>query len=415
MITYKVLLDSTNINCKPNSILSSKIHNYLKNNAHIIVNNLSQADYIVLNTCGFNETFENISMELFKKYGVEKKCNAKIITIGCLNKINESLRDKFSDIIFLPELEDLDSIFFNILKYKDNKEAYLKQEIISDLSVNNKRGFAVSDKITLMLVETITILCKKLRINNPKLLLALEEVKNENKFYVEIGRGCGFACNYCVIKKARGEMHSRRITQILSDIDTVFEPNKKLCLIADDCGSYGIDINENIFSLLYAINKKHPTLYIDLCYVNPLWIQKYEKEFLELFKNVKINSINIPMQSGSDKIIQLMNRDYSVEKVLGAIENFRQISPDTLIWSHIIIGFPGESRADFRRSMSMSTIFDFSYKFIYTEKKGTASAFLPNKVPEIIKKYRLFRFRVKGVQIFIKCICRSIFTNHQEK
>lgn len=404
MQTYKVFLDSSNINCKPSSIISSKVYNYLQRNNHSIVNEPHRADYIIINTCGFSETFEDVSKALFQKYAESTVNHTKIISIGCLNMINENLRKDYSNIIFMKSLSELDKRFFLTVRFEDIQEAHLRQNVIDYLSRNTKRGFVLADRVTYKIMSFIYSLVKPIIKGTSKLQLALEEVNNENKFYVEISRGCKFNCKYCVIKKARGKIKSRGTEQILMDIDKVFEPNKNLCLIADDCGSYGIDINTNLLDLIYAINKKYPDTGIDLCYVNPFWIQKFESEFVTLFRKAKINSINIPMQSGSDKITKLMNRKYDVIKVLRIIEKIRHVSPQTLFWTHIIVGFPGEDHDDVRDTASMMEYFDFSYKFIYSDREGALSTKLANKISERVKRRRALYLRIVGFKLTIKKI-----------
>ena len=118
MAKYKVTLDSAEITCKPNSILSCRVYRYLLENGHEIEKDPAKADYIIVNTCGFDQIREDISCRLFQKHNFRKNKTAKIISIGCLNKINEnSVKTSLSDVVLVSDLSDLDKIFFNKVRF----------------------------------------------------------------------------------------------------------------------------------------------------------------------------------------------------------------------------------------------------------------------------------------------------------
>ena len=400
MKKHNVLIDSACVRCKPNNILISRIHKYLLENDHEINNETREADYIIINTCGFNDFHESFSVDLFKKYNSEKTKNTKVISVGCLNKIDKPLlEEQAPDTIFVDTLNDLDNFFFNKVKFESIQEAHLTEEKINNFYPNTGDQLDLFDKIALIIGKLIAYSPFKRSI---KINQILDEGFNKNKVYVEIAQGCLNNCSYCIIKKAKGSIKSRSIDRILEDIEKVYDPNKNLCLVADDCGSYGRDINENIFLLLYAINDKFPQIGIDLNTMHPIWVEKERDEFMKLFKRIKLNSINIPMQSGSQEILKRMNRNYSVENIISAINELREISPETLIWTHLIIGFPGETREDFLKTNSILECFDFTSKFIYSDRKGTPSASMEPKVPQRVKNLRKLRLQGKEIAINMK-------------
>ncbi|MFC1867048.1 radical SAM protein [Thermodesulfobacteriota bacterium] len=409
MNRYNILLDSAEINCKSNSILSSQIYKYLTKNNHRIIRELSLADYIIVNTCGFDNIHEAVSTTLFEEYSHGNRDDAKITSIGCLNKINTSLQALWPEVIFVSDLNQLDRLFFNKVRFSNIDEAYLDQETLPQLAVSNKRGYDSISKIAFLVARIVYLTTKRVTPLGSRTMRTFEKLSLLNQFYVEIGRGCVSNCNYCIIKKARGDIQSRRLDQIMRDIDTLYNPKQSLCLVADDCGCYGLDISESIFTLLRAINKRYADLDIDLCYVNPFWIQKYEEEFVNLFEETQISSINIPIQSGSDRIIKLMNREYSVENVIRVINRIKEVSPQTIILTHIILGFPGENDEDFQRTLSMVKWFDFARSFIYSDRKGTVSCLMENKVPETIKNSRKRMFRVRLYRILLGRILHGFF------
>jgi tRNA A37 methylthiotransferase MiaB len=195
---------------------------------------------------------------------------------------------------------------------------------------------------------------------------------------VEIGSGCVGNCRYCIIKKAKGKPVSRKPEDILNDIAKIYSPGKQLDLVADDCGCYGIDLGTSLPELLLTINDKHPDISMDITYLSPWWLTKQKEEYIRIFKELNINSINISMQSGSDKVLAGMNRNYTVQEILGIIEKLKSISPQTGFWTHIMVGFPGEVWSDFWKTLVMATHFYAVHAFAYSPRRGTESAALKN-------------------------------------
>ena len=411
MKTYTITLDSAEITCKPNSILSSRISAYLLANGHIIDRDPRKADYIIINTCGFDQTRENLSHSLFKKYFSAKDKRTRIISVGCLNRINRSaVKNNFGETIFIDDLNRLDEIFSRRIKFSDFKQAGLDPRVLKNLALNAAKGFDLTEKIYLGTAKLFYRFLRPAAGRNLRLEQVLAEAERSSKFYVEISQGCTNNCSYCIIKKARGGLKSRPTEDILNDIGKLYCEDKTLCLVADDCGSYGRDIGTDIFCLLDEINSIHPGLKIDICYLYPFWLEKYETKYLELFRKLPINSVNISLQSGSDRILSLMDRNYSAQKTLKIISNLRRVSPQTLIWTHILIGFPQETERDFQKTLAAIAAFDFSSKFVYSDRNGTKSAAMPGKISAPVKAARKLRLQLKESSLFLGRFLSYLFS-----
>ena len=214
----------------------------------------------------------------------------------------------------------------------------------------------------------------------------------KDKIFIEIAQGCTGNCSYCMIKKARGNIHSRHIDEILDDIETLHDPTKNLFLVADDCGSYGLDIKTNLFDLLYEINKRFPGINIDLNYLNPYWLERYPDEYIRLFKNIHINLASIPVQSGSNRVIKKMNRRYDINTVMDIIKKIKQVSPGTITYSHFLIAFPGENAIDFLRTLYHTKSFDLPVGLIYSGHEDAACSKTGKTIPPAIVALRYFVF-----------------------
>ncbi|MHA1190779.1 MAG: radical SAM protein [Promethearchaeota archaeon] len=374
MKSYNVYIDTATWDCQVNLIDSSRIYRYMIGNDHKITNDPFKADFIIINSCGFIKKYQDISLNLFDKYYSLKKEKATIILYGCLIRINPKLIESLdAHYIDLFEPEKFDKIFYKKIKFEDIRP-YCDQKTREKLSFKKAN---IEDKRypIFFLTELLLPFSKKLRITYNKIC---ESISNKNRAFIEISKGCMGNCSYCIIKKARGKINSREIKDIILDIEQLKNSTKKIYLVANDCGCYGQDINTNLIELLYEINKKYPNLSIDLDYLNPFLMNLYSDKYIKLFKDVKIDFVTIPIQGSTNKILKRMNRNYNINKTIKVVDKIKKVSPKTFIYSHFIIGYPGENTIDFLKSLACSIHFDLSIPFQYCEHEGTASASLPN-------------------------------------
>ncbi|MCX6667986.1 MAG: radical SAM protein [Euryarchaeota archaeon] len=374
MNSYKVYIDSTAWICETNLVGTSRIYRYMLENGHEVIKDPSKADFIIINSCGLTKMRRDLSIEFFEKYYSQRKETAKIIMFGCLVKIDG---EKVNSLDLIPidfnEGYKFDEIFYTKIKFEticphcDN--------ITKETLLQGKNLFQSTRIIPFVLSGLLFPFFKKARLNYQKMI---DSITYKDKIFVEIARGCTGNCSYCMIKKARGNIHSRKIEDILSDIEKLYDPSKNLFLVADDCGSYGIDIKTNLFDLLYEIKKRYPDVTVDLNYINPYWLERYPDEYVKLFRDVKINLASIPVQSGSNKVLKIMNRRYDINKVVEVVKRIKQVSPQTITYSHFLIAFPGENIIDFLKTLYCTKYFDFPIGLTYSEHKDSASSKLDN-------------------------------------
>lgn len=388
MSYLRVFIDSSFSNCQSNLIGCSMLYRYIIENGHEITYENYDADYIIINSCGYTKETQEISIKLFDKYYSEKKKNAIVIMVGCLTKIDKE-RLNCLDLFKISNDESykLDDFFYKKVKF-DNIKPYCNKE--KKNKINVKKEFQLFwENIPFLLAKAFFLFSKKIRINFKQMSNNINLI---NRSYVEIARGCISDCSYCIIKKAKGDIKSRRLNDILSDIEVLYDSSKNIALVADDCGSYGLDINSNLIDLIYKINKKFPNLSFDINYINPFWLEKYSKEYIKLFRDIKINGVTIPIQSGSNKIIKSMNRKYEISKVIKIVDEIKKVSPKTLLSSQFIVGYPGEITSDFIRTLFVAKHFDYPVPFMYSDMVGTKSESLTDKKSKILISLRWFIF-----------------------
>ncbi len=179
--------------------------------------------------------------------------------------------------------------------------------------------------------------------------------KNQLVGITEIASGCLGACAYCIVKFARGNLKSRKIEEILKEIENSLKDGcKEIWITSQDCGCYGLDIQMNLADLLRQIVEINGDFKIRVGMMNPNHMKPILGELIEIYKNPKIyKSIHIPVQSGSDKILKSMRRGYKVKNFEKIVKEFRKIFPNITLSTDIIVGFPSEKESDFKETIEM--------------------------------------------------------------
>jgi len=398
-MTYKVLISTLSTSCRPSCAQSGQIYHYLQSNNHQIVKNESKADFIILNTCGFINWYEE-STELVIKYFIDLKKKVKLIVIGCMTKINRDIIAKYNDVIIIDDLKDLDKYFFTKEKFQQ-RNIFFNNKIYKYLDSGVKIRWHKNLNAYVSFINGIARFLTRLNLSPFPFNKIVERHSGKGNFFVKIGEGCVGNCSYCVIKRAKNKIVSRRVEDILLDIQNHIDRQKEknVVLIADDCGSYGIDIGTNIIKLLYEIGKHFPSVGIGIYYLYPKWIEKFGKKLLNVFRKVKIDNINIPIQSGSQKVLKLMNRKYNLEKIFQFINVLKERSPKTMVHTHFLFGFPGSRFKDFLKTLSTIPYFHYFRSFTYSSRKGTKSSELPETVSKSMKKIEII---IAIVLLFMK-------------
>jgi tRNA A37 methylthiotransferase MiaB len=388
--SYKIYVDSANWLCEINLLGYSMINRYIIENDHKIIDDSSDADFIIINSCGFTKDHEDTSISLFKQHYLKKEKKSTIIIFGCLVKINKKLIDSLDTYpIDFDEGEKLDKIFYKKIKFKDIRPSCDTKKL--ENLFFNKIIVYPSKILPVFVTKLMSPFSKKLKMNYQKII---DNLISKNKILIEIGKGCASNCKYCAIKKTRGNIRSRQINDILIDIEKFYDPTKELFLVADDCSCYGLDIQTSLIDLLYEIKKKFPDLLIDLDNINPCWLEKYPDEYIKLFSEFNISYATVPVQSGSNRIIKDMNRNYDIKKILNIIKKIKKVSPKTAIYTHFIICYPEETLIDYLKTIRCAMFFDLPIAFEYSEPKDSARSSVLDFKSRFVRTYRLTFFMV---------------------
>ena len=355
--------------CQMNARDSEKIIGILMTIGYKVVED-EDADLVIFNTCTVRE---NANLKVYGRLGQLKKYknkNPEMITMlcGCMMQ-EESVVEKIKK-----SYRNVDVIFgtHNIFKFAE----LLSMKVLD--RADNKKMIIDVWKDTTEIVEELPV-----------------ERKYHFKSGVNIMFGCNNFCSYCIVPYVRGRERSREPEDIIAEIECLVKDGVvEIMLLGQNVNSYGKNLENPISftELLRRVEKIDGLKRIRFMTSHPKDLSDELIEYLGESKKV-CKQMHLPLQSGSDRLLQKMNRHYTKEGYLTLVEKIRKAVPDIALSTDIIVGFPGETEEDFEETMDVveKVKYDSAYTFIYSKRTGTPAAKMENQVPEDVVKDRFNR------------------------
>lgn len=352
--------------CQMNVHESEKIAGILRRMDYVESDKLENADIIVFNTCCIRENAENHAFGNIGALKKLKKQNPELLIVvgGCMTQERgktEVLRKKFPfiDIMFgTLNLEDLEALI-------KRKKAQKKKVI----EIREKEGEIIEFD-------------DAYRTSYPNA-------------WVNITYGCNNFCSYCIVPYVRGRERSRKPGYILAEVaQLVKEGYKEITLLGQNVNSYGADGSTGMTfaELLDRVASIEGKFRVRFMTSHP---KDFNEDVVRVMKkHPKIcKLVHLPVQSGSNSVLQAMNRRYTREKYLGEIKMLRSYFPEAEVTTDIIVGFPGETEEDYLQTEALVKQVDFAsaFTFVYSKRQGTKAAEMENQIPEEIQKDRIMR------------------------
>jgi tRNA-2-methylthio-N6-dimethylallyladenosine synthase len=345
---------------------SEKIAGILHGMGYEETNEKENADIIVFNTCCIRENAEN---HAFGNIGALKKLKKQkpelIIAVGgCMTQEKgktEILKKKFPFI----------DVMFGALNF-ENLETLIRRK-----QAQKKKVIEIRDEAA-EIAENVT----PYRTSYPNA-------------WVNITYGCNNFCSYCIVPYVRGRERSRKPEHIIREVETlVAQGYKEITLLGQNVNSYGADGSTGmtfaqLLDKVASIDGKFRVRFMT----------SHPKDFNEdvvkvMQKHRKIcRLVHLPVQSGSNAILQAMNRRYTREKYLQEIRMLKQVLPEAEVTTDIIVGFPGETEEDYLQTEDLVRQVDFAsaFTFVYSKREGTKAALMQNQIPPDVQKDRIMR------------------------
>ncbi|NLL44909.1 MAG: tRNA (N(6)-L-threonylcarbamoyladenosine(37)-C(2))-methylthiotransferase MtaB [Mollicutes bacterium] len=342
------------LGCKVNTYESNVMSELLKNKGYKEVAFNKQADIYIINTCTVTNMADHKSMKMIRQ-AIKRNKNAIIVVVGCLVQ-NKDI--KIDDVDIIIGNKNKNKIAQYIEEYIKNKQ---KIEDVKDLKKTSFENMQVSSF-------------------------------NKTRAFIKIQDGCNNYCAYCIIPYVRGNICSKDPILVIEEVnELVKKGHQEIVLTGIHTGSYGADLdNYDLSDLLKELVKIDGLKRIR---ISSIEITEINERLMNLIKDnpILVNHMHIPLQSGSNKILKLMNRKYDIDYFITKINKLRSIRPDISITTDVILGFPNETEEDFQETIETVRKIKFSkiHVFPYSKREGTVAAKMDNQVSNEIKKKRV--------------------------
>ncbi len=361
--------------CKVNFADSSSISRSLLDLGYTIVPIEDNPDICIINTCSVTQTADNKAKKLIHRINKDAP-NTKIIVTGCYAQLKPDEIQSIKGVSLVVGTEDK----FDVNKYINKNESNQKKELSH---IENVSNFDISYSLT-----------------------------ERTRAFLKIQDGCDYNCTYCTIPNARGKSRSENVDNTINKINNMLKNDvKEIVFSGINLGDFGINNNENLFMLLKEVENINSLLRYRISSIEPNLINN---DIVQLLSNsVKAaRHLHIPLQSGSNRILKLMKRRYTVKYYSNLINDIKKNIPNICIGVDVIVGFPGETDTDFNNTLNLLKKLKVSYLhvFSYSPRDNTeAIKYKQNNSTNVIKDRRK-RLQQLSFYLFKKFIDENINT-----
>jgi tRNA-2-methylthio-N6-dimethylallyladenosine synthase len=352
--------------CQMNVVDSERIVDLLEGIGYAQVDAAGKADLVLLNTCSVRDKAERkVYGHLGRFKPIKDQRPGLIIAVGGCVAQQEGEK-------MLEKVPYLDLVF-------GTHNVHRLPELVQQVEAKRQRGSATE------------FLDRETRLN----LFPQRSVRDNITRFVTVMQGCDNFCSYCIVPHVRGREVSRPSAEIVAEIESlVAQGVREVTLLGQNVNSYGSkDASEISFAqLLHQINAIEGLERLRFATSHP---KDMTDELIDCFGELKklCKHIHLPVQSGSDRILKLMNRGYSPADYLSKVARLQQICPEIRLTTDIIVGFPGESEQDFQATLDLveQVRYADAFTFLYSPRSGTAAAELSDDQSSVQKQQRFER------------------------
>ncbi len=388
-----------NYGCQMNVYDTNKLLDLLSSYNYKETQSIKEAGLVILNTCHVREKAVTKLYSDLGRINIIKQSynpNMLIAVIGCVAQIQgNDLIKRFPYVNFVLGTQAIQNLpqLINELKGKTSKKLH---------SVDTR--FLTDEKFKILNINTY--------------------VHQKISAFVTIQEGCDNFCTYCSVPNSRGREYSRDFHLIIDEIKYLAEQGiKEIMLLGQNVNSYKFVSDaktyyiEDIFSEIDKIGGIERIRYLS---PNP---QGMRDDLIESYRSIRklMPFVHLPLQSGSNRILKMMNRPYTTDEYLKMVEKFRNVRSDMMFSTDLIVGFPSETNGDFEDTINMVNIMQYpnGFYFKYSPRPHTVAASMPNQIDDKIKNQRfqelhelMLKYKEKSNSSFIGQVVNVLFENH---
>ena len=364
------------LGCPKATVDSEQVITQLRAEGYAIESDFELADMVIVNTCGFIDSAVEESLESIDE---ALQQNGQVIVTGCLGARADVIRERFPSLLAVTGPQARDEVMQAV-------HQHLPAAHDPFLDLVPKQGVRLTPR---------------------------------HYAYLKISEGCNHRCSFCIIPSMRGDLVSRPIDEVMEEAKILVDAGiREILVISQDTSAYGVDCK---YATRFWRGQPLRTRFLDLCralaqlgvWVRLHYVYPYPHvdEVIPLMADgALLPYLDIPFQHASPRILKAMKRPGNRERVLERIASWREVCPDLVIRSTFIVGFPGETEADFEELLDFldTAQLDRVGCFTYSAVDGAAANQLPNPVPETVKQERYHRFMLKQQEISANKLQRRI-------
>ena len=341
-----------NLGCKVNAYEAESTARSLEQHGYMRVNN-DGADITIIYTCAVTNMAAQKSRKMIHR-AKRNNPESTIVVAGCYSQIDP---DALKEADILIGTKHKSKLLDYLLEYEKNHERIVDIEKVDVLPFEN---------------------------------MFVDQFDNQTRAYLKIQDGCNQFCTYCVIPFARGRERSMAVNDVLESVKMLQEKHSEIVLSGIHTGRYGRDIGMTLSSLLDELLAVSPENF--RFRISSIEMTEIDDHLIELMKKDHriARHFHIPLQSGCDTVLKRMNRPYTTKEFLERIEYIRKEIPGISISTDLIVGFPGETDEEFKKTCDFlkECQFSFLHIFPYSLRSGTKAASMENQIDPKIKKNR---------------------------
>ncbi len=364
------------LGCPKNLVDSERILTQLRAEGYRLVPSYDQAELVIVNTCGFIDAAVEESLQAI---GEALDANGRVIVTGCLGVRAQEIRERYPQVLGIT-----------------GPHAY--EEV---MALVHERLPPPHDPWSSLIPPQGVKLTPR------------------HYAYLKISEGCNHRCRFCIIPSLRGDLVSRPLGEVAAEAQRLVESGvRELLVVSQDTSAYGLDLKyrtdfwqgrplETRLESLAAVLGELPA-WVRLHYVYPY--PQVDRVIPLMAEGKILPYLDMPLQHGSERILRSMGRPAAAEKVLERISGWRRDCPELVLRSTFIVGYPGETEADFEVLLDFlrEARLDRVGAFAYSPVEGAAANALPDQVPEPLKRERLARFMEVQAQISAEKLAQKV-------
>ena len=363
--------------CQQNEADSERLAGTAVAMGYLLTDDAQRADLIVVNTCAVREHAEKRTLSIIGQYKHIKEKNPDLVIAVCGCMVGQEhrrdelkMRYPYVDITFPPGM------------------IQVFPQMLAERLAGGRRSFALPQERP-EIVEDIPV-----------------HRESSYRAWVSVMYGCNNFCTYCIVPYVRGRERSRRPEAIEKEVRELLESGvRDITLLGQNVNSYGknSEFDCSFAELLDRLACLEGDFKLHFMTSHP---KDATHELIDVIakKDKVAKQLHLPLQSGSDRILSAMNRHYTLEQYMDKLDYFREKLPEASVTSDIIVGFPGETEQDFEATLEAlrRARYDRIFSFIYSPRKGTPAAEMPDQIPDAVKNERFSRLVALQNEISLK-------------